>query len=325
MNTQTIVSSPLRLSLLGGGTDIPHIINKLNRGKTISASINLYVTVGCTSLPFFRGIKLKYSTTEIVDDIDSIIHPIFKEVLNYFNYNLDNYPGLEIFSTASIPSGNGLGSSAAFTSSLVQCIAKHLKNEVYSKEKLLELASSIERNSGNKNIGFQDQISSIWGSFASTVYKPDKIEVKYPSKEWERGMRDLIEKRGFLLKTESRTGLSSNFIEAHFLEKNIEVYEQILNLAEELDITDSTFNEQKVIELLVESSKISKATKVRTRLVEELETSLKDAGAIYTKQLGAGGGGFIFCLFEKEPDKIPPNLKKLMLKPKISNGGLRIL
>ena len=138
-------------------------------------------------------------------------------------------------------------------------------------------------------------------------------------------MRDLIEKRGFLLKTESRTGLSSNFIEADLLEKNIKVYEQILNLAEELDITDSTFNEQKVIELLVESSKISKATKVRTRLIEELETCLKDAGAIYTKQLGAGGGGFIFCLFEKEPDKIPPNLKKLMLKPKISNDGLRIL
>ena len=325
MNTQTIVSSPLRLSLLGGGTDIPHIINKLNKGKTISASINLFVTVGCTTLPFFKGIKLKYSTTEIVDDIDSITHPIFKEVLRYFNYDVNNYPGLEIFSTASIPSGNGLGSSAAFTSSLVQCIAKHLRNEVYSKEELLELASSIEKNSGNKNIGFQDQISSIWGSFASTVYKPGEIEVEYPSKEWEKGMRDLIERRGLLLKTESRVGLSSDFIAAHLLEKNIKVYEQILNLAEELDITDSRFNEQKLIELLVESSKISKATKVRTRLVEELETSLNNAGAIYTKQLGAGGGGFIFCLFEKEPNEIPPNLKKLMLKPKICRDGLRIL
>ena len=325
MSTQTIVSSPLRLSLLGGGTDIPHIINKLNKGKTISASINLFVTVGCTSLPFFKGIKLKYSTTEIVSDIDSIIHPIFKEVLKYFDYDVDNDPGLEIFSTASIPSGNGLGSSAAFTASLVQCIAKHLRNEIYSKDKLLELASSIERNSGNKNIGYQDQISSIWGSFASTLYKPSKIEVEYPSKEWEKGMRDLIEKRGLLLKTESRVGLSSDFIEAHLLEKNIKVYEQILNLAEELDITDSRFNEQKVIELLVESSKISNATKVRTKLVEELENSLTKAGAIYTKQLGAGGGGFVFCLFGKEPNEMPPNLKKFILKPKICRNGLRIL
>ena len=138
-------------------------------------------------------------------------------------------------------------------------------------------------------------------------------------------MRNLIENRGFLLKTESRVGLSSDFIEAHSLEKNIKIYEEILNLAEELDITDSKFNKQNVIDLLVESSKISKATKVRTRLVEELETSLEQAGAIYTKQLGAGGGGFIFCLFEKEPYNIPLNIKKLMLKPKISRDGLRIL
>ena len=75
----------------------------------------------------------------------------------------------------------------------------------------------------------------------------------------------------------------------------------------------------------MESSKISKATKVRTRLVEELETSLNNAGAIYTKQLGAGGGGFIFCLFEKEPNEIPPNLKKFALKPKVCRNGLRIL
>ena len=325
MNTQTIVSSPLRLSLLGGGTDIPFIYNSLSRGKTISAAINLFVTVGCTSLPFFKGIKLKYSNNEIVEDIDSIIHPIFKEVLKHVNYDINSQGGLEIFSTASIPSGNGLGSSAAFTSSLVQCLAKQIKNKIYSKDKLLELSTFIEKKSGNNNIGYQDQISSIWGSFATTSYSPNNIKVETPSKEWEKGMRNLIETRGFLIKTESRVGLSSNFIEAQSLEKKISTYEKILNLAEELDITDSNFNEKKFIEVLVESSKISRNTKIRTKLIEELEDSLHKSGAIYSKQLGAGGGGFIFCLFKNKPFDIPEKMQKLILKPKISHQGLKIL
>lgn len=325
MNAQTFVTSPLRLSLLGGGTDIPHVYNALKRGKTISAAIDLYVTVGCTYLPFFDGIKLKYSNSEIVDNIDSIIHPIFKEVLKYFNYDINTHGGLEILSTASIPSGNGLGSSAAFTASLVQCLAKQIKNKIFSKEELLDLASFIERNSGNKNIGFQDQISSIWGSFVSGSYSSESIKVGSASIEWENGMKNLIETRGFLIKTESRVGISSNFIEAKSLEKNIFTYEKILNLAEELDITNSIFNEEKFIDLLSESSKISNSTKVRTKLIEELENSLNELGAIYTKQLGAGGGGFIFCLFKKPPEDIPINIKKLMLKPRISKEGLRII
>ena len=87
MKLQTFVRCPLRLSLLGGGTDLPHVINRLGRGRTITGSLNLFVTVGCTNLPLFNGIKLKYSNNEIVGNIDSIIHPIFKEALKHFEFN----------------------------------------------------------------------------------------------------------------------------------------------------------------------------------------------------------------------------------------------
>ena len=133
MNVQTFVSAPLRLSLLGGGTDLPHVINQLKRGKTITASLNLFVTVGCTTLPFFKGIKLKYSNNEIISNVDSIIHPIYKEALNYFDFDTESQYGIELVSTASIPSGNGLGSSAAFTTSLMQCLGKHFHNQKYEK------------------------------------------------------------------------------------------------------------------------------------------------------------------------------------------------
>ena len=87
MNNQTFVSSPLRLTLFGGGTDIPIIYNSLGRGFTITAALNLSVTVGCTSLPFYRGVKLKYSSSEATNNLENIIHPIFTEALNYFNYS----------------------------------------------------------------------------------------------------------------------------------------------------------------------------------------------------------------------------------------------
>ena len=81
LNNQTIVSSPLRLSLFGGGTDIPFIFNKLGRGITITASLDLPITVGCTTRPLDKGVKLKYSSNETAFDADSIVHPIFKEAL----------------------------------------------------------------------------------------------------------------------------------------------------------------------------------------------------------------------------------------------------
>ena len=76
MINQTVSSAPLRLSLFGGGTDIPFVFNQLGEGLTISAAIHLPVTVICSSLPFYNGIKLKYSSNETVSDIDNIIHPI---------------------------------------------------------------------------------------------------------------------------------------------------------------------------------------------------------------------------------------------------------
>ena len=324
MNIQTFASSPLRLSLLGGGTDIPHIFNKLSRGKTVTASLNLFVTVGCTCLPFFKGIKLKYSNNEIVENTDLIIHPIFKEALKHFGYNEKKYNGIEIISTASLPSGNGLGSSAAFTASLIQCLNKHLNNKLYDKNELLNLSTLIERKSGNNNIGFQDQVASIYGSFSSTTYQTNKIKVNSASKEWSEGMKNLIENRGFLIKTKSRKGLSSDFIQSQSLEKNFTTYEELLSLAEEVNIEKPIFEEEKIINLLTESAKISNQTKIRTKLINELEESLNNLGAIYSKQLGAGGGGFMFCLFKDKPKNVPANLKKLMLKPTINQGGTKV-
>ena len=224
----------------------------------------------------------------------------------------------------SLPSGNGLGSSAAFTASLIQCLNKHLNKKLNDKNELLNLSTLIERESGNNNIGFQDQVASIYGSFSSTTYQTNKIKVNSASKEWSEGMKNLIENRGFLIKTKSRKGLSSDFIQSQSLEKNFNTYEELLSLAEEVNIEKPIFEEEKIINLLTESARISNQTKIRTKLINELEESLNNLGAIYSKQLGAGGGGFMFCLFKDKPKNVPANPKKLMLKPTINQGGTKV-
>lgn len=325
LNTQTIVSSPLRLSLFGGGTDIPFVFKKLGKGKTITASLNLFVTVGCTTRPFDKGVKLKYSSNEIALDIDSIIHPIFKEALKYFNYDFEIDKGIEIFSTASIPSGSGVGSSAAFTTSLMQCLSLHLKNNLLSKKDLLMVATDIEHSSGNNQIGYQDQVASIFGSVSIADYYENDINIYKASDSWEQGIIKLLEEKGFLFKTNPRTGISSNYINGVSLDKKLKMYEEVLNLAENIDLLNDNYDEEKLINLLIKTSVLAKKMKSRSKEIINIEDQLYKSGAVYCKQLGAGGGGFIFSLFDNNNPSIPKDLRDIMIRPKISNKGTSIL
>ena len=325
MANQTFASSPLRLSLFGGGTDIPFVFNNLGKGISITASIDLPVTVGTTTRPIDKGIKLKYSSNELAYDIESIIHPIFKETLKHFEYEFEKDKGIEIFSTASIPSGSGLGSSAAFTTSLIKCLSNHLRNKDIGDKELLMLATEIEHKSGNDQIGYQDQVASIFGSVCIANYSQDNIKISKASQNWEDGIINIIEKRGFLFKTNSRIGISSNYINSQKLENKLKMYEKVLKLAESIDLTTENYNEEKLIDLLLETSILAKEMKIRAKEIIDIEHKLNEVGAIYCKQLGAGGGGFIFSLFKNSNPEIPKNLQERMIRPKISKKGTRIL
>ena len=321
MSNYTNVSSPLRLSLVGGGTDIPNVFNKIGEGMTISAAINLPVAVSSTKLPLYEGIKLKYSSNEDVKKVNEIIHPIYKSALNYFKFNPSIHCGIELISTACIPSGTGLGSSAAFTSSLVQCLNYHLYKKEMSSSDLLEITTLIEKESGNTEIGYQDQITSIYGSIIASKYKGEIIKTFTPSNEWKEGLTNMIEKKGRLFLAQSREYLSGSYISKENLENKYGNYKKILELTKKLNINEKKFNEKEVAEILCESAKLAKEIKVRPPSIKKLEEDLMSIGCVFVKQLGAGGGGFIFALFQDEDPAIPDDLKSKMITPKISEKG----
>ena len=103
------------------------------------------------------------------------------------------------------------------------------------------------------------------------------------------------------------------------------MYEKVLKLAERINLTTENFNEEKLIELLLETSVLAKGMKTRSKEIIDIENQLNELGAIYCKQLGAGGGGFIFSLFKTSFPEIPKNLQERMIRPKISKKGTSIL
>ena len=113
-----ITKTPLRLSICGGGTDLPSFYN-IKDSFCISAAINKYIYI-IINKSFRKGYQIKYSKSEFKYNIHNIKHPIIRETLKYFRIKNDN---LEIVSIGELPSGTGLGSSGSFTVGLVHAIS----------------------------------------------------------------------------------------------------------------------------------------------------------------------------------------------------------
>ena len=165
-----IARSPLRITLGGGGTDLPSYYRD-HEGFLVSAAIDKYVYVNVMR-PFTEGIYLKYSQLEHVKQITDVKHPIIREALQILRFKT---PQVEITTLADIPAGTGLGSSGSFTTALLKALYTHRKRHLHQEE-LAELACHIEIDRLGEPIGKQDQyIAAVGGVTCFTFHKDDKV------------------------------------------------------------------------------------------------------------------------------------------------------
>jgi D-glycero-alpha-D-manno-heptose-7-phosphate kinase len=165
-----IARSPLRITLGGGGTDLPSYYRN-HEGFLVSAAIDKYVYV-TVMRPFTEGIYLKYSQLEHVEKISDVKHPIIREALDMLGFKT---PQVEITTLADIPAGTGLGSSGSFTTALLKALYTHRKRHLYQEE-LAELACQIEIDRLGEPIGKQDQyIAAVGGVTCFTFHNDDKV------------------------------------------------------------------------------------------------------------------------------------------------------
>ena len=162
-----IARSPLRITLGGGGTDLPSYYRE-HEGFLVSAAIDKYVYVTVTR-PFAPGIYLKYSQLEHVDEIRDVKHGIIREALQVMGFRT---PQVEITTLADIPSGTGLGSSGSFTTALLRALYAHRKRHI-RQEELAALACHIEIDRLGEPIGKQDQYIAAFGGITCFSFEKD--------------------------------------------------------------------------------------------------------------------------------------------------------
>ena len=162
-----IARSPLRISLGGGGTDLPSYY-KEHEGFLISAAIDKYVYITIHK-NFEKEIILKYSQMEKVRNVDEIRHPIFREAIKMLC--MEDYP-MEICTMADIPSGTGLGSSSTFTVALLKALHT-VKGDIVSTRTLAEEACEIEMERLKEPVGKQDQYITAYGGITCMNFHKD--------------------------------------------------------------------------------------------------------------------------------------------------------
>jgi D-glycero-alpha-D-manno-heptose-7-phosphate kinase len=165
-----IVRSPLRVSMGGGGTDLPSYYRE-HEGFLMAAAIDKYIYV-TINRPFLEGIFLKYSEIESVKNVYDIKHKIIREILSIENLKT---PQIEITTLADIPAGTGLGSSGSFTTAFIKALYAYRRKHIHQEE-LAELACHIEINRLGEPIGKQDQyIAAVGGITSFAFHKDDRV------------------------------------------------------------------------------------------------------------------------------------------------------
>jgi len=167
-----ITRTPLRISLGGGGTDLPAYYRSEGSGFLVAAAISKYVYIAVNQ-NFDDDILLKYSQVERVLAADDVAHPLLREALLMTGVG----SGIEVSAMADIPAGTGLGSSGAFTVGVLRALWAYRREEV-SNDELARQACVIEIDRLKDPIGKQDQyISAVGGLQAFEFHADERVDV----------------------------------------------------------------------------------------------------------------------------------------------------
>jgi len=287
-----ITRTPLRISLGGGGTDLPSYYEQRGHGHLVAAAISKYVYVS-VNRNFTNDLFLKYSQYERVETTSQVSHPILKECLNLLGIDR----GIEINSMADVPSGTGLGSSGSFTVGVLKALA-HFCHEPKTSYELAELACEIEITRLQEPVGKQDQYIAAMGGVASITFRADG---KVDSRQLQMSplIRTQLEDGLLLFYTgHQRSALEALREERSLLAGSRNVRSNLDEMRELGYLTAQNLeagNLEGFGELLSKQWTLKyerQPSQVHDQIDEWIRTGCK-SGAAGGKLVGAGGGGFL--------------------------------
>ncbi len=295
-----ITRSPLRISLGGGGTDLPSYYRE-HGGFLISAAISQYVYITINEA-FRPRIILKYSKLEDVQNVDQIEHPIVREALRKLNIV---GPYLEIVSISDIPAGTGLGSSGSFTTALLRALHA-LKNDFILPAELAEEACQIEIDRLSEPIGKQDQYIAAFGGITSFQFAPDDEVIVEPLKLQPEVLANLEDNMLLFFTGYARS--ASNILRDQEVRTRQNDSDMLANLhyVKQLGLQSRDAllaGDLRQFAELMHAHWLHKRTRspgMSNAAIDELYELARTNGALGGKLIGAGGGGFLLFYTENK-------------------------
>jgi len=292
--------APLRISLGGGGTDLPSYFGE-HEGFLVAGAIDKFVYM-LTHTVFQRRYRMKYSEFEEVDDPGEIRHPILRESI------LHHWRGdpLEIASLADVPAGTGLGSSGSYTVCLLKALAMGARKST-TPHQLAEDACTIEIDVLSEPVGKQDQYVAAHGGICAYTFRADgsvEVEPLTLSRDTLRRLRN-----NFLLFYTGEARSAANILADQVQRTQADDHAMLANLhrTKEIGLESRELLERGDLERYAELmhdhwvNKRERSPGMVTDRIDDLYTLARRSGCVGGKLVGAGGGGFLL-VYATRPD-----------------------
>ena len=318
---------PLRVSLLGGGSDLPEYFETGREGIVIGMAIKKYIYVYSNTPKIIDKSIVKYSKSESFDDPEELSHPLFKVALQKLWPKGDK---IELASFADIKSGTGLGSSSAFSVALIANLSS-LINKKYSPYSLVKQSFEYERKILKEPIGLQDSAFAAFGGCSKFRFsKGERLEHSSINLD-EQGLTKIREQFFLVFTKKSRDAIKSLKHHTKSLQNDdkIKLQEFIVSLVNEGKDALENNDFKKLGELVLESYKKKKSlidNGKGQKNIDFVEELLAHHSIWGYKLLGAGGGGFFLVI--GKPIECFNYLNSLKLDPipvEIDQFGCRII
>ena len=313
-----ISKTPLRISFVGGGTDLPSFYKNNGFGSVLSTSINsyLYVSIKKQNNFFEEKYRLNYSETELVKKLSDIKNPIIKECIKFMNIK----DRLYISTIADVPSHSGLGSSSSFTVGLLKALYQ-FKGKAINSNRLAKESGIIEINKLRQSLGKQDHYAATYGGLNIFIFNKNenvKIQKINISKKNLKKFNSSILMFWTGIMRPSETILSNQ-------DKRNENFDNIKHLIEmrsqvpklKLLLESKVISLNKIGKLITEGWELKKKLSklITNKKIDKAFEEVLSQGAYGGKLLGAGGGGFLMFIVEpRQKNKIIKKVESMGFK-----------
>lgn len=306
-----ITRTPLRITLGGGGTDLPSYYERFG-GFVLSAAMNRYIYI-VVNRTFSDEYLIKYSELERTKDVDSIEHPIVREVLR--THPMER--GIELVSVADIPAGTGLGSSGAFTVGVLKAIYA-FKREHVTAANLAHEACEIEIDRLGRPVGKQDQYIAAFGGLTCMSFEPDGQVNVSPILVSNETLQDLEEHLCMYFtgysraadtvlqdqKDRSNRGEKAMLSNLHFVKENGCATRGALERGDMAEFANLMHEHWQ--------NKRQRSKDMSNTDIDRWYAIAMDNGAIGGKLVGAGSGGFLL-FYAKDQDMLRQAMREVGL------------